>query len=202
MAELKLTGIYKIESLIHSDRCYIGSAFFIDKRWQLHLTNLKANKHHSIILQNHFNKYGIEDLMFSIIEECDRNDLIKKEQYYIDSLKPYFNVCQIVNSRLNLKHSESTKKKISQSHIGIKPNEDTRLKLSIAQRGNKKSLGHKCSELSKQKTKEKNTGRKWSNEHKLEHSLRMKGENNPFYGKKHTQETKDKIRNKKLLKVA
>lgn len=199
---MKLTGIYKIESLIHPERYYIGSAFVINKRWGLHLSNLKANKHHSIILQNHFNKYGIEDLLFSIIEECGKNDLMEREQYYIDILKPYFNICQIVGSRLNLKHSEKTKRKISQSHIGIKPDKNTRLKLSIAQIGNKKALGHKCSEFAKQKSREKNNGRKWTSEHKLKHSLRMKGENNPFYGKKHSQETKDKIRNIWLARIA
>ena len=54
----KISGIYKIQSLYHPERCYIGSAVNITRRWMEHLTALKADKHYSKKLQNHYNKYG------------------------------------------------------------------------------------------------------------------------------------------------
>jgi group I intron endonuclease len=124
--------------------------------------------------------------------------LLSREQVYIDLLNPYFNVCKTAGGRTNLVHSEETKKKISKSHEGIRPGTETRLILSLAQMGNKKHLGHKQSEESKQSNREKHLGKTWTPEHKLLHSLRMKGMNNPFYGKKHTKESRDKI---KLFRV-
>jgi group I intron endonuclease len=110
---MRISGIYQIQSKINPDRIYIGSAININKRWNHHLSNLKSNNHHSIKLQNHYNKYGKEDLQFSILLECDKENLIRVEQYYIDVLNPYFNICKFAASVLGKKCSEATKKKIS-----------------------------------------------------------------------------------------
>ena len=49
MAFEKVIGIYKIESKLKK-HIYIGSSIDIKRRWRLHLSQLKNNKHHSIIL--------------------------------------------------------------------------------------------------------------------------------------------------------
>ena len=83
----KVSGIYKIQSLSHPERCYIGSAVNIDKRKKEHLNNLRKNKHANKKLQSHFNKYGETDLSFSLLLGCGKEDLIKNEQYFIDSYR-------------------------------------------------------------------------------------------------------------------
>lgn len=88
---MKISGIYKIESKIKSERIYIGSAININRRWIIHLYDLKNNKHHSNKLQNHYNKYGKDDLIFTIIEKCPIFKLLIREQYYMDLKSPYFN---------------------------------------------------------------------------------------------------------------
>jgi group I intron endonuclease len=191
---MRRSGIYKIQSKAHPERCYVGSAFVFENRWSLHKVNLRANSHHSIILQNHVNKYGIDDLLFYILEPCAKELLLSREQFYIELLNPFFNVCRVAGGRTNLAHSEETKRKISRAHRGIRPGEETRILLSLAQVGNKKALGHKQSEESKQSNRKKHLGKTWTPEHKLLHSLRMKGMNNPFYGKKHTEESRNKIK--------
>jgi group I intron endonuclease len=126
-----LSGIYKIQSNVHSDRCYIGSAQNIKGRWQLHISELRRNKHKNGRLQNHFNKYGESDLQFSLVVGCDKENLISYEQFYIDSLGPYFNILKIAGSALNFKHSEETIKHLRQIHLGHKmtpeQNENNRL---------------------------------------------------------------------------
>ena len=112
------SGIYKIESIVHPDRCYIGSAQNIQSRWLLHLADLRKNKHHSPRLQNHYNKYGKDDLVFIILEPCFPEFLIIREQYYLDEYEPFFNINKIANSSLGVKRSAETRKKLSDFRRG------------------------------------------------------------------------------------
>ena len=66
------SGIYKIESKIKPERIYIGSSVNIIARWKNHLYELRKNKHRNNKLQNHYNKYGESDLLFSIMSKSHR----------------------------------------------------------------------------------------------------------------------------------
>jgi len=113
---MKISGIYKIQSQIKPERIYIGSAIDINHRWKMHINDLRKNKHGSIKLQRHFSKYGEVDLQFSILLGCDKEDLIKTEQYFIDSYNPFFNICKTAGSWLGHRHSAESRKKQSDSH--------------------------------------------------------------------------------------
>lgn len=108
---MKISGIYKIESKLKPERIYIGSTININIRWNKHLTDLKKNRHHSIKLQNHYNKYGESDLRFSILVECEKENLLKIEQEFIDSYKPYLNICPIAGNCTGIHRSEKEKQK-------------------------------------------------------------------------------------------
>jgi len=140
---MKICGIYKIESVIKPQKHYVGSAFNIYERWQQHLSLLRRNKHGNSKLQNHYNKYGKDDLVFSIIIECDKEDLIKKEQFYIDGLNPWFNICKIANNCLGVKRSAETCKRLGLWQKGIKHGPMpmwVRIKMSNAAKGKKMSV--------------------------------------------------------------
>lgn len=156
---MNISGIYKIQSVVNPERVYIGSAINISKRKSDHFTRLNRNVHENPRLQNHYNKHGKEDLIFSILLGCAKEDLIKQEQFFIDSLNPYFNILKIAGSKLGYKvtdqtklilrncnlgklMSEETKKKISESNKGKHSrivSIETRRKLSIALKGRKMS---------------------------------------------------------------
>lgn len=104
------SGIYKIYNIITND-CYIGSSYDLTKRKQRHSRDLKANKHHSLILQRAVNKYGINNFRFKILELCVVDDLLNKEQYYIDTFFPKYNICRYAGSSLGVKQSEESKAK-------------------------------------------------------------------------------------------
>lgn len=108
----KNTGIYQIKS-IKTERVYIGSAINIKTRWNRHRRDLLKNAHHSSFLQRHYNKYGINDLIFSIVEFCKKEDLLLKEQIYLNSLSCEFNTCKVAGSCYGIKKSEEFKRKIS-----------------------------------------------------------------------------------------
>jgi len=48
-----------------------------------------------------------------IIEYCEKDLLIKREQYYIDVLKPEYNILKIASSPLEQKVSSKTRESIS-----------------------------------------------------------------------------------------
>ncbi len=118
---MKITGIYKIESVTFPYKIYIGSAINFKKRCSVHQCYLKKNKHPNQKLQNHYNKYGEKDFKFSIILICEKEDLIKLEQYNIDSFNPWFNILTIANSRLGKKHTSESILKMKKARVGRKP---------------------------------------------------------------------------------
>jgi hypothetical protein len=77
--------------------------------------------HGNIKLQRAYNKYGESNLKFEIIERVHNvDDLIKREQFYLDTLLPKFNIKLIANSALGVKRSKLTCYKISRALIGKK----------------------------------------------------------------------------------
>lgn len=147
------SGIYKISSRKRG-KIYVGSAINLRRRRNEHLSSLRRNVHRNDHLQKHFNKHGENDLHFEILEECAIAFLIKREQHYLDSLNPDFNVCLIASSSLGVKHSEEFKKKISEAkkgntnRLGILLNEEGKEKMrnnakinpNFGMRGKKHSL--------------------------------------------------------------
>lgn len=157
------TGIYKIQSKIKPERYYIGSGIDINRRWRLHKSHLFKNEHHSPTLQRHVNKYGFEDLVFTVVEECIKEELIVHEQKHLDADFPYFNNCRIAESMLGYKHTEETRRKVSKARTGTKRppiSEEHKQKISESNRKRKRS------EKSKRKTSETMKGKKFSEKHR------------------------------------
>src|SRR5258706_10432113 len=82
------SGIYCIENKTDTKK-YIGQAQDIGRRYKRHMRELRKNKSNNKHLQRAWNKYGEENFIFYIIEECDIESLDKKEIYYIKKLKSH-----------------------------------------------------------------------------------------------------------------
>jgi group I intron endonuclease len=193
-----------------------------------HLITLRKGKHHSFKLQNDFNKYGESSFSFEvleIIEEIKKEFIISREQFYLDSLCPEYNVLKKADSRMGIPLSEEAKKKISAARKGKKLSPEHAEKISKWWVGKKHKpetiekmrknsnfngvrkfgesnpfFGKKHNEETKKLLSEKKKGKKLSKEHRLKFCDNINGERNPFYGKKHSIETKQKIREAKLGK--
>ena len=110
----KIQGIYIIQSKTKPERVYVGSAKSIYHRWNEHKRELRQKIHHSIKLRRHYDKYGLDDLDFVILEQINtlsKEYLLEREQYYLDTYKPYFNIYTKAGSPLGHTHSQETKDK-------------------------------------------------------------------------------------------
>ena len=129
-----MATIYQIRSK-STEKIYIGSAVKYARRKAYHLWSLRHNKGNNGKLQNHFTKYGESDFVFEIIEDMINDDIIlNREQFYIDSLKPFFNIAPVAGNCLGCKHNEESKlrRKGLKNRLGIKNSPETREKLRIA----------------------------------------------------------------------
>ena len=144
------SGIYQIRNLVNNKR-YIGSAVNFNSRFSRHKIKLRDKTHHNPHLQASFNKYGESNFLFTVLEECDIHQLLIREQYWMDTLKPEYNICKIAGSHLGLRRSLETRKRMqtaqkNRSYIrpkGIKHSAESKLKLSIAKKGIPLSEKHK-----------------------------------------------------------
>jgi len=185
---MKRSGIYKIQSQVRQERFYIGSAVNLKGRMDVHINDLKKNKHHSKQLQRHYNKYGESDLIFSVLIECGKEELIDKEQYFLDIYNPYFNSYKIAGSPLGSKHSDQTKLIMSISRMGRVISEEQKEKISGANKGHIHSDESKILMSTKRKGGTAwNKGKSPSDEYKQKISEGLKG-NIPWNkGKKSSQ---------------
>lgn len=182
--------IYKLTNKING-KCYIGQSINnpIFERWNRYkLLNCKGQPK----LYNALKKYGSDNFIYEIIEiGLDKTNLDFLEDMYEilnDSIKNGYNIRR---GGANGKHSEETKRKLSESHIGHKPSYETRLKMSNSH------TGRKLSEETKIKMSKRQTGFTHSEESKIKMSENQKRMGGHMLGKKHSEIAKQKISKKR-----
>lgn len=123
-------GVYRwINNL--NGKSYIGSSVNLSRRLREYFNiyylerNIKKNIQSNIYRA--LFKYGYSAFSLEILEYCDPSEAINKEQYFIDLLKPNYNILPNAGSRLGHKHSEETIAKFK----GRKLSEETKAKLKI-----------------------------------------------------------------------
>lgn len=164
-------GIYMIQNKVNG-KIYIGQAVDIKKRWKDHKCELRGNYHDNGHLQRAWNKYREDNFEFSVMCECNENQLNTMEEYYIFELMSYdrrvgYNKTYGGGSGRPTKES---RKKMSEAQKGRTISEETKKKLSKASK-----IAMSRPEVRKKK------------------SEAVKGEKNPNYGKHHSEEAKRKM---------
>ena len=186
------SGIYRIVCTF-GGKVYVGSSQNIDKRWKEHKRNLQTNRHPNVYLQRSYNLYGLEAFIFEIIEECTPEQLIEREQFYLDIVFNFGNTFNIVvkaKNRLGTKHTEETKRKISEAKKG---KGGRKLSVEHKQKLREVNLGKKHSEERRRKNSEGQKGRKLSEETRQKMSIVAKG-------RKRSQESIQKMIESKRIK--
>ena len=115
----KTVCIYKITNTITGD-------FYIGQTIDFHERKLQHKREPQPKMRDDVEKYGWDAFKFEVVEECSREKLNEKENYYITKLDPAYNTIKIHNWT----HTPETCKKISKSLMGHKVTPATRIKLS------------------------------------------------------------------------
>lgn len=184
---LEIGYIYIILNKING-KFYLGSTKNLHKRKLKHFRDLKNQKHHSVYLQRSYDKYGIDNFEFIIVETCF--NYLQREQELLNQID--------FNNSYNISKTSS-----GGNLIYNHPEKDRLIKEATERLRN-------CER--KPRYKEDNSN--WrggttfckcgarinSNSNSCIKCKEMSGEDNHFYGKKHSEETKQKIREKHLGK--
>jgi uncharacterized protein YcfL len=158
---------------------YIGSASNLYNRLNQYFypSHLYKNRviHKALLKYGHYSFFLI--ILYNFNYKVDRNILLKKEQYYMDLLKPYYNMTKSAFNTQGFIFSEESKRKMSLANKGKKVSDETRIKLSLALSGSKNPQ----------------FGKKVSDETRMKLSLALSGKNHPQFGKKLSDETRMKL---------
>lgn len=177
-----MIGIYKI--INPKGKVYIGQSNNIEHRWEMY-GRLACKKQAK--LYNSLVKYGWENHKKEIIEECNSDQLNKREIYWGEK----FNVLN--KNGLNLKLgngrgvcSEETKQKMKISATGREWKDETKIKFKLS-----KTNHPMYNDDWRNKIREANKGRKilWAD--KISNA--SKGKEGKFTNKSHSIETKQKM---------
>jgi group I intron endonuclease len=147
-----MMGIYIILNQ-QTNKLYVGSSIHLAKRKGTHKWRLRNNLHENRYLQAVWNKYGGEFFIFKTIEVIeDISTIYIREQYWIDLLKPEYNLGNVSRPAfLGRKHTEETKKLMREKRSLQVFSEETKKKISDSRKGQK---GHPISEEAKQRLME------------------------------------------------
>ncbi|SRR6266702_2073921 len=206
------SGIYCITCTV-TGKFYVGSAVNLYRRWIDHRKHLRNNTHDNQKLQRAWNKYTEATFVFEILELVLIPEMLTaREQYWIDKLKPFFNIAKVAGSSLGIKRSPEMREKLSilkrgkpgpkhtpetrailsaqkqgnTYNLGKKFTAEHRAKICAASLGNKSNLGRKRSPAAIEKTRLANLGQKRSEE--TVEKLRLS-----HLGQKHSPEAREKM---------
>jgi len=193
------SGIYYILNTI-SKRVYVGSSKEIERRLSVHKRGLRQNKHHNIHLQRSWNKYSSDAFIFGILEETSKEVLLIEEQKYLNVNTHGYNIAPANGGDCISNHPNNDKirEKIS---IGVRKRNE---KLSSDERklvygrkgklnGNYQGIGDRSK---KQICPLCNITKIHENAKTCNECRDKSGGNNPFYGKNHSEKTKQILREK------
>lgn len=158
------SGIYMITNKLTGE-FYIGQSINLSNRFINYFNLSYLSNKKGLIISRALIKYGYSNFFCTILEYCNNYDLLTREQYYFDKLKPQYNILKIAGSSKSHKLSEETKAKISKALKGIYTGENSAL----------------FGRLPTEKTKELM-------------SLKKAGKNNPLYGKSQSEKTRAPVK--------
>jgi group I intron endonuclease len=193
-----VSGIYKIINKINN-KYYLGSSKDIYKRYKNHLYNLKIQKHHCIHLQNAYNKYGKNNFYLEIVSVIPFSDKLEEELKLVEqSLLDDLDYSKVYNVSASASGGDLISKHPNKEEIINKRNNKFRAYLNSLTR----------EEILLRSSRPGNLNPNWRGGHKYfcncgkpiqeinktcSKCRNRSGENNPFYGKSHSKEIKNKI---------
>jgi len=103
-------GIYRWINKINGNT-YIGSSVSISVRMYTYYS-LRSLAKSNRLIDRALLKYGFSNFALEILEYTDKNNVLEKEQYYMDLFKPQYNIVETAGSTLGYKHTQESLEKM------------------------------------------------------------------------------------------
>lgn len=168
-------GIYMLTNKITEER-YIGQAVDIIKRYWTH--KYCAKKNSNMLISQAIRKYGIENFEVSILKVCQRSELDTYERYFIEALKPEYNLngggrgTYKCNRRLTDLEKERSREAAKKQWADLSEAQKAHvIKYQLTGPGK----GHPVSDATREKLRQANLGKKQSSETIAKRSKKLKG---------------------------
>src|SRR5260221_8140742 len=142
-------GVYRWVNKINGNS-YVGCSIDLGRRFYqyFNINHLKRNT--CMRICRALLKYGYSNFKLEILKYCNPAKSSQLEQFYLDLLKPEYNILKLAGSSLGFRRSEETRAKISAYRkgkykgensplFGKTPSEETSAKLSSSMMGNSNS---------------------------------------------------------------
>lgn len=126
------SGIYRWTNLING-KSYVGSSICLRNRFGVYYSKTSIFtilKKGSSSIYTALLKYGCSNFKLDILEYCDIQIILEREQYYLDLLKPEYNLKKVASSRLSTKHFDITKNLIKITSLDPKHSEKKKKKIA------------------------------------------------------------------------
>ncbi len=215
------SGVYKIVNTTNK-KFYLGSSVSIKGRWYKHKSRLRVGKHENILLQRSWDKHGEACFVLESVETgVEPENLLDREQHYLDTLRPWdpaigYNIARQAkggdtisqhpkNAEIRAKIAAGVQKRYAE----MAPEAKAAYSEKMSGVGNP-NFGKRWSQDKREAASVRNSNRSPETRQKMKTSavkrwqnpeLRQKaseeaklrtGDKNPFYGKKHSEETRKK----------
>ena len=124
------SGVYLFRNLTN-EKIYIGSSMDLRRRFKeyFNVNHLLRNKNLAICAA--LGKYGYSLFSLEVLEYCDPSNILKREQYYLDLIKPQYNILKTAGSFVGFKHTEETKNKLAVLFKGNKNSQNHPAAVSV-----------------------------------------------------------------------
>lgn len=129
-------GVYRLTNITNK-KTYVGSARDLRKRFYVYYSDKRLASSNMIIYKAII-KYGYSDFQLEILEYCEPDNVVAREQYYLDQLKPEYNMLYTAGSSFGYKHTKEALEKMSvgrSQYTGYKLSAETRGKIAVAATG-------------------------------------------------------------------
>lgn len=108
------TGIYSWINNLNGNT-YVGSSINLTVRFYTYYS-IRCLAKSNRPIERALLKYGYFRFSLEILEYCCPDNLLKREQYYLDTIKPEYNIVERAGSSLGYKHTDKSLKKNERFH--------------------------------------------------------------------------------------
>lgn len=157
------SGIYCWINMLNG-KYYIGSAVDLGNRFNDYFQDSYYKSRSNTLIVRSILKYGIGNFALVILDFVDKDDLLSREDHFIQTLNPEYNILQNAGNSLGYNHTPESIEKITQSALGRTHSVEVRKAMSESRMGaNNPMFGKNVSEETRVKLSEAAKNRVKSN---------------------------------------